>query len=298
MTNNRIEIFKDFLNHQSNFIRGYHEKSPKKNNKTENYAVIVEPRSDHYLLEAVCRNIMYYLPDDWNLIVYSYDINIVREKLKNIDFLFYKTSKASFTAEEYSELLMSIQFWENIPGDNVLIFQTDSYITKRFTNEFIDTIKKYPFVGAVYRITEFKNNCDCCQGHVSCNINIISINKERNFSMSGGFSFRNKKAMIDCINKITMNDIIEYRMKNNLNISGPNINYEDAYFEDALFLLQYNLPSYELCLKFCLQVIYEFVNSHAVHGINKYYVYENVAFHLKPALMDLNDEIYNKTSLK
>jgi hypothetical protein len=93
MTNNRIEIFKDFLNHQSNFIRGYHEKSPKKNNKTENYAVIVEPRSDHYLLETVCRNIMYYLPDDWNLIVYSYDINIVREKLKNIDFYFLRHQK-------------------------------------------------------------------------------------------------------------------------------------------------------------------------------------------------------------
>jgi len=293
MTNNKVELFENFLKHQSELISFYHAKSPKKYNKTENYAVIVEPRSNHSLLESVCRNVMYYLPDDWNLIVYSYDINIVREKLKNIDFIFYKTSKQSFTLEEYSELLMSKQFWENIPGDNVLIFQTDSYITKRFTNEFINTIKNYPFVGAVYRIVDNKTNCDCCPGHKLCNRNILSINKERNFSMSGGFSFRNKKAMIDCINKINMNDIIEYRMKNNLNIGGPNVNYEDAYYEDALFLLQYNMPPYELCLNFCLQVIYELVNSHAVHGINKNYVYENVLFHLKPALMDLKDEIYN-----
>ena len=36
---------------------------------------------------------MYYLPDDWNLVVYSYDLNVVRDKLKNIEFIFYKTSK-------------------------------------------------------------------------------------------------------------------------------------------------------------------------------------------------------------
>lgn len=292
-THTNAKNIESFLIHQNSMIKQYHAKYPKKRVKSENYAVIVEPRSDHKLLEAVCRNVMYFLPYDWNLVVYSHDLSVVKERLKNMDFIFCKTEKSNFTLEEYSSLLMSKVFWNNIPGENILIFQTDSYITRHFTHEYIYMLKQYPFVGAIYRIVNNKTNCKCCPQYYNCNKNIISIDKERNFSMNGGFSFRNKSAMLDCIEKITINDIIEYRLKNGLELHNL-IQYEDTYFEDALFLLNYKLPNYNICLKFCTQTIYEYVNSYAIHGLYKNYVYDNYIFHIRPSLVETHDEITEK----
>ena len=274
----------NFILYQNEIIKLYHKTFIKSYDTTSDYyAVIVEPRSDHILLEAVCRNIMYFLPSNWNLIVYSYDENIMRERLKFMEFMFYKTDKPSFTPEEYSNLLMSADFWNSIPGNNVLIFQTDSYITRPFRYSYIQEFKQYPFIGAVYRYVDNGSNID-----------LLSIDRERNFSMNGGFSFRNKKAMLDCINKLTKEDIINYRKLNNLSIIYPNVNYEDVYFDNALYLLKYNLPSYQECCKFCLQEIYFLLDSHAVHGIYRPYVYSKSIFHLRPSLAELHDEIVEK----
>ena len=279
-----IEQIETFILYQNEIIKLYHKEFPKKKNELSDcYAVIIEPRSDHLLLEAVCRNVMYFLPDNWNLIVYSYNENMVRERLKFIDFEFHKTDKESFNLDEYSDLLTSLNFWNSIPGENVLIFQTDSYITKKFIYSYIENIKQYPFIGAVYRYINEDSDDD-----------LFSIDKNRNFSMNGGFSFRNKKAMIDCINRIKTKDIINYRVKNNLSITEKTINYEDFYFDNALQLLNYKLPSYDECSKFCSQVIYSLSDSHAVHGIYKIYVYSNCLFFLKPSLAETHDEIIEK----
>jgi hypothetical protein len=208
---------------------------------------------------------------------------MVRERIKFIEFEFYKTDKESYSPEEYSGLLMSLDFWNSIPGENILIFQTDSYITKKFTYSYIENIKQYSFIGPVYRFVEGSSNVD-----------LLSIDKIRNFSMSGGFSFRKKKSMIDCINQIKIQDIINYRLQNNLKIIEPNINYEDFYFDNALYLLNYKLPTYEECSKFCLQETYYLLDSRAVHGIYRFYVYSKVIFHLKPSLAEIHDEIMEK----
>lgn len=282
---NAIQLMENFILYQNEIIKLYHKSFIKKYDVTSDcYAVIVEPRSDHILLEAVCRNVMYFLPSNWNLIVYSYDEDMMRERLQLMEFMFYKTDKPSFTPEEYSNLLMSVDFWNSIPGDNVLIFQTDSYITRPFAYSYIQNIKQYPFIGAVYRFIPESGS----------NVDLLSIDRERNFSMSGGFSFRNKKAMLDCINRVTIQDIINYRKFKNLSIVMPNLNYEDFYFDNALYLLKYNLPSYQECSKFCLQETYFLLDSHAVHGIYRPYVYSKVIFHLKPSLAELHDEIVEK----
>lgn len=291
MINSNTTIIENYLIQQSHLINKYYNKKPKNISNSNNYAVIIEPRSEHHLLDAVCKNVMYFLPSDWNLIVYSFDENKVREKIKNIDFIFYKTSKSSFTLEEYSDLMMTEEFWNNIPGENVLIFQTDSYITRYFTNDYINKLIKYPFVGSVYKIVDFKNKCDCCAGRDYCDKNIISFDENRNFSMSGGFSFRNKRAMIDCIRRVSKNDIIDYKIKHNQNVILPFISYEDSYFENALFLLNYELPDKDTCLEFCLEAIYKLTNSYARHGINKDFFKNDAVFHLAPGLMELNEEI-------
>lgn len=286
----REKVIEEYLLFQSYPIQRYHSFFPKKYNLNSEYcAVIVEPRSDHPLLEAVCRNVMYFLPDNWNLVVYSYDEKKVRERLSNIDFIFYPTTKGSYSLDEYSELFMSSTFWNNIPGQYIIIFQIDSYITRRFTKEWIEELKKYPFIGALYHVED---------NRYPSKYNICSLSKERIYSMSGGFSFRNRKAMLDCIEKIKLDDILNYRINNELPIDFKNFKYEDFYFESSLYLLNYQLPSNELCMLFCNQVQYKIVNSYSVHGIFRDYVYEFLIYMLRPALFDIEDEIQNKIKEK
>jgi hypothetical protein len=287
----RTKVVEEYLIFQNNLINMYYKNYPKKLNPTSDYyAVIVEPRSNHKLLEAICRNVMYFLPDDWNLVIYSYDEETIKQRLPDIEYLFFKTSKPSLNPIEYSNLLMSSEFWNNIPGDNILIFQTDSYIMRRFTEEFIMELKGYPFVGAAYRIQDKS---------FEFNINVVSPILSDRYSMSGGFSFRNKKAMLDCIKNITLDHIKKYRITNNLPMNFPNIDYEDFYFEHALFLLNYPLPSNELCYLFCNQVHYQLKNTYAVHGIFRDYVTEHIIFMLRPPLCDIYNEIeYKINNLK
>lgn len=272
------DIINTFLLNQCNILRLHYEKKPKKLNKNiKNCAVIIEPRSNQLLLEAVCRNVMYFLPDDWDLIVFSHNESIVKERLKNLEFIFHSTNTDNLTMLEYQELMLTKEFWHKIPSENIIIFQYDSYITNRPTESYLESIKKFPFLGPIYRIGPNIGKCDLCPDN-------------RNFSINGGFSYRQKSAMIDCLDKITYQDIVDFRTKNNLPLFDV-LKHEDVFFEHALMLLGYTLPTENDCAKFCSQVIYKFVNSIGVHGINKSYVYRDFIFVLRPSLIDLYEEI-------
>lgn len=282
----RIKIIDEYLEYQCYKLRRYYEHFPKKITAGSNYtAVIVEPISDYKSLEAVCRNVMYFLPSYWNLVVYSYDEELVKSRLTNMEYIFYKIEKPSLNAHEYSRLLMSAEFWNSIPGDNIIIFQTDSYITRRFTEDYISQLTKHSFIGALYTM----NRVDYPAGY-----NVCSVDGHKKFSMSGGFSFRNKKAMLDCINNITFNHIIQFRKAHNLLLDLSNLFYEDFYFEHALYMIGYGLPNDKTCLEFCCQVQYDLINTHSFHGIYRDYVYEYLIYMLTPSLLDMHEEIQLK----
>lgn len=282
----RNKIVEEYLLLQNDILKLYYKKYPKKLNITsEYYAVIVEPRSNHKLLEAVCRNVMYFLPSYFNLVIYSYDEKYVSSILPDIEYLFFKTSKSSLNQKEYSQLLMSSEFWNNIPGENIIIFQTDSYLTRELTDDFLNEIKKYPFVGAPYKIDSNRQEDG----------NILSVfNNSNDFSICGGFSFRSKKAMLDCIHQVTMEIILEDRKKRGLNIDCILLYNEDSYFENALYLLKYPLPNFKLLQLFCTQTLYELVNTLSFHGIHRDYVLHNIIIMLRPPLCDLHNEVLEK----
>lgn len=279
----RTEVIEEYLLTQNIIIKKYFNKYKKYLNPlSDYYAVIVEPRSDHKLLECICRNVMYFLPEYWNLVIYSFDEEKVKKRLPDIEYLFFKTPKNSLNQIEYSNLLMSSDFWNNIPGENILIFQTDSYITRKFTDELIQEIKKYPFIGAPYKVDNLNNPSE---------INIIYPTLSDNYSMCGGFSYRNKKAMLNCIEKISLEQIKKYRIDNNLTVNLNMIEHEDVYFEHALYLLNYPLPNFNLSYLFCCQVHYKIENSFAIHGLYKNYVLGHLIFMLRPPLYELDNEI-------
>ncbi len=111
-------------------------------------AVIIENRFDVY---HVVENHKKFLPNDWEVI-----------HLRN-------TGINSML--EYNQSLTSLELWENLRFDKVLIFQHDSKLLREGIEEFYE----WDYIGAPWKFQEHGGN--------------------------GGLSWRSKEAMIWCIKK-------------------------------------------------------------------------------------------------
>jgi hypothetical protein len=130
------------------------------NYNNEKYtAIIVEPR-EHKALEFVLNNFVENLSDNWNFIIFhgnkniDYILNILKTPLlsKNIYRIkLINLNVNNLTIRDYNNLLVSKDFYNKIPTEVFLIFQTDSIIckeNKNLINEFI----KYDYVGAPLKV--------------------------------------------------------------------------------------------------------------------------------------------------
>jgi hypothetical protein len=189
------------------------------NQNNNNVAIIVEPRKHKYLL-GVIKNVMTNLDESWNLHIFGSDNN--EEYIKNNilgNFKFTNLQINDLNNTSYSLLFQSLPFWENIAEENILIFQTDSFIN----NSKYKIPFEYGFIGATYNYGILNNN-----KYIDV---ICPLGYE--YSLNGGFSFRHKSLMIECIKNISINDIIKYRQLNNLNIDvfiNKYILNEDVFF--------------------------------------------------------------------
>jgi len=146
-------------------------------------AVIVEPR-EHKALELVLKNFTDNLDKNiWLFVIYcseknkNYVLNI-KNKL-NIDIVIIPLFNNNITISQYSKLLVTKEFYEVIPTNHLLIFQTDSIILNK---DIIYDFMKYDYVGAPW---PDKNNGN------------------------GGLSLRKRTKMIDIINKKVYNNEAE-----------------------------------------------------------------------------------------
>ena len=133
-------------------------------------AVIVEPRK-HKALEFVLKNIQSHLPG-WPIILFHGSINEeyvkkCTEKLSNI--MLRNLGIPNLSPTEYSYLLTTVNFWQQMPTEKVLIFQTDTMLL----HSRIEFFMMYDYVGAPWRWNLKVGN--------------------------GGLSIRNRNAMIDAI---------------------------------------------------------------------------------------------------
>lgn len=85
--------------------------------------------------------------------------------------------KDNLTVREYSDMLLTENFYKQINGERILLFQTDSCICN-YNDEILEECQKYGYVGAPTRV---KKNIPW---------------------QNGGFSFRKKSLMIKAVNKI------------------------------------------------------------------------------------------------
>jgi len=233
------------------------------NIQNEKVAVIVEPRKHKYLIPVI-KQVMSKFDNTWNLRIFGSDMNetYVKENIKgNYEFINMGINDL-ISPDAYSLLLQSKHFWNKIKEEHIIIFQTDSFII----NNRYEIPTKYSYLGARY--------CYYYDGERFDAVNPIKGDDP----MCGGFSYRKKSAMIDCINNVTNDDIIQYRSSNNLHNAhfiNKFIIPEDVFFEHALVILGYPSPSHTVqdeSSNFCINHLYSMydINPLSAFGIHPF----------------------------
>ena len=122
-------------------------------------AVIVEPRK-HAAMPLVVKNFLTHLPaTEWNILVMHGKSNktFVEEKVLVMDplriRLYELPSCENLTIRDYNCLLSSPEFYEIIPTEIMLIFQTDTLIVNpcRLCEIIRDFEERYDYVGAPWK---------------------------------------------------------------------------------------------------------------------------------------------------
>jgi hypothetical protein len=292
---NKFEFFYEFFRWHTIFVKslGFYINNNSNNIRT---AVIVETRN-HILLEHIIYNIMFNLGNSWNLHIFcgldnhNYINSLFPDNNIKITILpFYNLS-----VDLYDFIFLNKFFWEDIDTEDILIFQTDTYLVNNPTNLFENN---YGYFGAAHRSM-----------HFGCYLT------PNGFGLNGGFSFRKKSIMISCINNITVTDIDNYRLSKGLRVihrtnlnnindisSYNNVNtdliYEDVFFSHAIEMLNYEIPPLYIVKKFIIQedlygLLYDVKG---VHGWDKNYI--DISYHKKLLKKYISKQLikYNKIS--
>lgn len=185
-------------------------------------AVFLEFREFPHV-EFLIRNAIMKLGSKWSFTVICGNnncklmIDICKKISKNIKIIILQ--KEINSINDYSNLLKTIEFWNYIKGDKVLIYQEDSFIFSNNIEEFLE----YDYIGAPW-LEE-----------------VLPVNVG-----NGGFSLRTRKAMIDII------DAIDEEKHNNDEVIS-----EDVFFSKHMQKLNMGkIADKDTALKFSTELIY------------------------------------------
>ena len=134
----------------------FNEKFNEKFNENKYTAIIIEPR-EHKALLFVLENFIKNLSNEWNFIIFhgNKNYNFINNILNSSNLLKNNIHKIklininvdNLSIQDYNNILVSKEFYNYIPTETFLIFQTDTMIcpeNKHLINDFI----KYDYVGA------------------------------------------------------------------------------------------------------------------------------------------------------
>jgi hypothetical protein len=118
-------------------------------------AVIIEPRK-HMALRFVIQNFLENLSPEWGMVVChgTQNVEYVKAILHELNspriVNVVNLHVSNLTNANYSKLLVTPAFYNLIPTETFLIFQTDSIILAP-NKELINTVLEYDYVGAPWR---------------------------------------------------------------------------------------------------------------------------------------------------
>ncbi len=136
--------------------------------------VIVETRCIPNIRKIVLNHIEF---TGWDVIFFhGYDNDaFVKKELEGLNVSFTHLFTNRLDTHSYNKRLTSIDFWEEIPAEKVLIFQHDSFMLRSGVEKFM----QYDFIGAPIFHPTLPMPCQ-----------------------NGGFSLRSKSKMLEVINAI------------------------------------------------------------------------------------------------
>jgi hypothetical protein len=145
-------------------------------------AVIVEPRNDPLLVPIVLDTIK-KIPQNTKVYIFHGTDNIemihqgLSEYIHAGKIVLINMGVSNITVKNYSDMLTTKEFWNQIDGENILIFQTDSCICS-FPDHSIYNYLEYGYVGAPI---------------------LNQLEKDNITAQNGGFSLRKKSKMLEAI---------------------------------------------------------------------------------------------------
>lgn len=225
-------------------------------------AIIVEPR-EHKALEYVLKNFLQNLDNHWNILIFSsldnqeYINKIVTQKLKNDKqrITVIQLNISNMKLQHYNTLFYNLDFYDFIPTDMFLIFQTDTLILKKNKNKIYDFLN-YDYVGAP--LYNWSGN------------GVDNICSNRWCVGNGGLSLRNKNTMIHLLNT--------YKSKG---LEKKNPDPYGSYISEDIFFSQIfsnngriKVPTPEKAYEFSCEAIMD-VNRFHPFGVHKIWIDKN-----------------------
>ena len=184
-------------------------------------AIIVEPRK-HKALYFVLNNFLTNLSDDWAIIIchgnknIDYLNNIIQHKLLHFKerITLINLNVDNLTIPDYNNLLTNKSFYDYIPTETFLIFQTDTMIFKQHKN-LINKFLEYDYVGAP-----------------GANYSLYPES-----TGNGGLSLRKKSKMLEIINSVPYNNLQEdvYFSQSKINLYKPDFEKSKQFSIEQCF---------------------------------------------------------------
>ena len=157
-------------------------------------AVIIEPRLSEILMDLLRWMVYLLAPVGWKFIVYvgfhnRKQVHELVETLDVADVLEVRDLHTdNLSIHDYNVMLTSKSFWEEMPFENILIFQTDTLLL----DSSLDAFLKYDYVGAPWN----KSRCGW-------------LNASEHTTGNGGLSLRTKSGMLRALETLPYNGMNE-----------------------------------------------------------------------------------------
>ena len=237
---------------------------------TKYTAIIVEPR-EHPALEFVLLNILTNLNEDWSVVLLhgNKNINYIYEIIANHPEVATRIQPINLNIDnlnrmEYSDLFFEPSFYEYIPTEMFLVFQTDSMIIPENKDKIYEFME-YDYVGGPWPETNY----------------IVPLHVG-----NGGFSLRRKSKMLELL---THRDA-EYLKHKNIE---KGLKY---YIEDVFFCgiyhegIEVKKPTYEKAKEFSVESVPydEPFGIHLIWRTNYIYQYLITKYPIIKKLRELN----------
>ena len=210
---------------------------PKLKQNLDKEAVLIEFRKLPHL-EFLIRNTINKLGNLWSYTVicgidnYDYMNTMCKKISPNIKII--KVAYKNLIPKEYTKFITSLDFWNLLVGEKILIYQEDSIIFKNNINEFLD----FDYIGAPWSKEEEE------LGLKNTLLKYIDINKYICVG-NGGLTLRTKKCMIDVINSIKLDTSLDDYMP------------EDLYFSKTIQDLKLGkVADWDTAFKFSIEGFY------------------------------------------